>query len=113
MPLATLTLLSMLSGAPALPARYLALGDSYTIGESVAAAERWPNQLVAMLREQGANLGNAPVSAKTNRRGKAVLRFRGPACVGAVALLVESVSRSGADFDRSVGRLTNYVIPLP
>ena len=56
---------------------------------------------------------NAPVSAKTNRRGKAVLRFRGPACVGAVALLVESVSRSGADFDRSVGRLTNYVIPLP
>jgi len=29
-----------------LPAcRYLALGDSYTIGESVSAEERWPNQL--------------------------------------------------------------------
>lgn len=27
--------------------KYLALGDSYTIGESVAEAERWPNQLVA------------------------------------------------------------------
>lgn len=25
--------------------KYLALGDSYTIGESVAEAERWPNQL--------------------------------------------------------------------
>jgi lysophospholipase L1-like esterase len=25
--------------------RYLALGDSYTIGESVAEADRWPNQL--------------------------------------------------------------------
>lgn len=25
--------------------RYLALGDSYTIGESVSPAERWPNQL--------------------------------------------------------------------
>ena len=65
MPLATLTLLSMLSGAPALPARYLALGDSYTIGESVAAAERWPNQLVAMLREQGANLARPEIVART------------------------------------------------
>ena len=27
--------------------RYVALGDSYTIGTSVAAAERWPNQLAA------------------------------------------------------------------
>jgi len=36
------------SGAePAL--RYVALGDSYTIGTSVAAAERWPDQLVAAL----------------------------------------------------------------
>ena len=65
MPLATVTLLSMLSGAPALPARYLALGDSYTIGESVAAAERWPNQLVAMLREQGANLARPEIVART------------------------------------------------
>lgn len=29
--------------------RYLALGDSYTIGESVAPLERWPNQLQAEL----------------------------------------------------------------
>ena len=29
--------------------RYVALGDSYTIGTSVEAAERWPNQLVAWL----------------------------------------------------------------
>lgn len=32
--------------------RYLALGDSYTIGESVAENERWPNQLAAMLSEK-------------------------------------------------------------
>jgi lysophospholipase L1-like esterase len=33
-----------------LPAfRYLALGDSYTIGESVSAEERWPNQLAKQL----------------------------------------------------------------
>ena len=29
--------------------RYVALGDSYTIGTSVARAERWPDQLVAAL----------------------------------------------------------------
>jgi len=33
--------------------RYLALGDSYTIGESVAEHERWPVQLVRMLSEHG------------------------------------------------------------
>ena len=30
------------------PLRYIALGDSYTIGTSVGEQERWPNQLVAL-----------------------------------------------------------------
>jgi len=30
--------------------RFLALGDSYTIGESVTEAERWPNQLAERLK---------------------------------------------------------------
>lgn len=29
--------------------RYLALGDSYTIGESVPESERWPNQLAGLM----------------------------------------------------------------
>lgn len=39
--------------------RFVALGDSYTIGTSVAEAERWPNQLAARLPrlELIANLG--------------------------------------------------------
>ena len=39
--------------------RYVALGDSYTIGTSVAAEERWPNQLVARVPglDLVANLG--------------------------------------------------------
>ena len=39
--------------------RYVALGDSYTIGTSVPEAERWPNQLVQRLPqlELVANLG--------------------------------------------------------
>lgn len=36
--------------------RYLALGDSYTIGESVAEAERFPNQLAGMLANEGATV---------------------------------------------------------
>jgi lysophospholipase L1-like esterase len=39
--------------------RYVALGDSYTIGTSVTEAERWPNQLAARIGdlELVANLG--------------------------------------------------------
>lgn len=41
------------------PLRYVALGDSYTIGTSVSEDERWPNQLVAVepRLELVANLG--------------------------------------------------------
>lgn len=42
------------------PRRYLALGDSYTIGESVAAAERFPMQLAAEL-----HTGEPEIIAKT------------------------------------------------
>jgi lysophospholipase L1-like esterase len=47
------------------PLRYLALGDSYTIGESVPEAERWPVQLVAALREQGVNIAEPEIIART------------------------------------------------
>jgi lysophospholipase L1-like esterase len=33
--------------------RFLALGDSYTIGERVAARNRWPNQLAKLLESEG------------------------------------------------------------
>lgn len=36
--------------------RYVALGDSYTIGEGVEPEERWPNQLVAYLLETGVDI---------------------------------------------------------
>jgi lysophospholipase L1-like esterase len=36
--------------------RYLPLGDSYTIGQSVSTKQRWPNQLVATLDTQGSKL---------------------------------------------------------
>ena len=44
---------------------YLALGDSYTIGESVETSERWPVQLVQKLREQGVPMEDPEIIAKT------------------------------------------------
>ena len=44
---------------------YLALGDSYTIGELVAIDERWPEQLVARLREKKHSLDNPQIIATT------------------------------------------------
>ncbi len=43
---------------------YLALGDSYTIGESVPAAGRWTHQLAAALRDAGVPLRD-PVTIAT------------------------------------------------
>jgi len=45
--------------------RYLALGDSYTIGESVAAPERWPVQLTARLRARGLPIDDPLLIATT------------------------------------------------
>lgn len=42
------------------PKSYLALGDSYTIGQSVAENERFPAQTVSLLKQQGVNM-NEPV----------------------------------------------------
>jgi len=45
--------------------RYLALGDSYTIGQSVAERERWPVQLVARLRQRGVEMADPEIVAQT------------------------------------------------
>ena len=45
--------------------RYLALGDSYTIGESVASRERFPEQLVRALRGRGVEMPGPLVIART------------------------------------------------
>jgi hypothetical protein len=45
--------------------RFLALGDSYTIGEGVAAAERWPVQLAARLRGRAVDVADPEIVATT------------------------------------------------
>jgi lysophospholipase L1-like esterase len=48
--------------------RYLALGDSYTKGEGVPAAERWPVQLAAKLRAAGLDVADPQIIAETGWR---------------------------------------------
>ncbi len=62
----TLTMLTSLSSnASAAELSYLALGDSYTIGEGVAEYERWPVVLAHALREDGVGLTAPHIIAKT------------------------------------------------
>ena len=44
---------------------FLALGDSYTIGESVPPADRWPMQLANQIRSGGIDLGDPLIIART------------------------------------------------
>ena len=44
---------------------YLALGDSYTIGESVPANENFPNQTVTLLCKKGYNFLSPEIIAIT------------------------------------------------
>jgi lysophospholipase L1-like esterase len=45
--------------------RYLSLGDSYTIGESIAPEERWSMILSDMLRKNGVDLSDPEIIAQT------------------------------------------------
>ena len=45
--------------------RYLALGDSYTIGEGVTDEERWPSRLVGLLAPRGLQVGPPHYVAQT------------------------------------------------
>jgi lysophospholipase L1-like esterase len=50
------------------PISFLALGDSYTIGESVPETDRWPVQLAAALRQHGRAVSNPRIIATTGWR---------------------------------------------
>jgi lysophospholipase L1-like esterase len=50
------------------PIHFLALGDSYTIGESVAEAQRWPEQLTKALNNNGYRVDKPQIVAVTGWR---------------------------------------------
>jgi lysophospholipase L1-like esterase len=49
----------------AMTASYLALGDSYTIGEGVDVGGRWPDQLAEALRKAGIAIADPEIIART------------------------------------------------
>lgn len=58
-------LLHSQSGTIAAELRYLALGDSYTIGEGVPESGRWPVQLAQALRADGIPMADPKIIAQT------------------------------------------------
>jgi probable HAF family extracellular repeat protein len=54
---------------------------------------------------------NRVVATKTNGDGVASFRYRGPACVGTVAFLVDGAEMDGLVFDKTVGILTRSAVP--
>jgi lysophospholipase L1-like esterase len=61
----TLTGLVAAWAAGAVSPPYLALGDSYTIGQGVAPADRWPAQLAALLGRHGIPFAPPEIVART------------------------------------------------
>jgi lysophospholipase L1-like esterase len=65
-----LTLLALFAGCATrsrtdMKLRFLALGDSYTIGEGVNGEGRWPAQLARALRDGGMSIAEPQIIAKT------------------------------------------------
>ena len=50
---------------PTITIKYLALGDSYTIGQGVEENERWPNQLSEQLESNGIDVQKTQIIAQT------------------------------------------------
>lgn len=72
--------------------KFLALGDSYTIGESVPESERWPVQLAKALRAQGQKTDDPRIIAttgwRTDQLKKAILDANLSNDWGMVSLLI-------------------------
>jgi lysophospholipase L1-like esterase len=100
--------------------RFLALGDSYTIGEGVAPEKRWPSQLVRILGARGSTVEEPDIIAQTGwtsdelERGISARDPRGPYSL--VTLLIgvndQYRGRQLAGFRLELGRLAARAVAL-
>lgn len=59
------SIITLDSNARAYKLNFLALGDSYTIGEGVTDENRWSVQLAGLMRNDSVDIGNPDIIAKT------------------------------------------------
>ena len=117
-----LTIFSMQIKGQALPknstVRLLALGDSYTIGESVAELQRWPVQLVDVLTKAGYRTRPPDIVAVTGWRtddlNKALRARKLPHNYDLVSLLIgvnnQYQGRSISEYEREFEELLQIAI---
>src|SRR5436190_17056848 len=78
--------------AKSVSTKFLALGDSYTIGESVEEKDRWPEQLSAALNVQGKKVERPRIIGvtgwRTDQLKKAIEEARLTNDYGLVSLLI-------------------------
>jgi lysophospholipase L1-like esterase len=109
--------------SPALAARWLALGDSYTAGEGVAPEAGWPGRLAALLRSGGVALEAPQLVATTGWTTDDLLAGMESARVwpvrerfGLVSLLIgvndQYRGRAFADFSRGYAECFERAIAL-
>ena len=82
--------------------RYLALGDSYTIGQGVSEASRWPNQLTAQLVLNGIDVEETKIIAQTGWRVNQLLSAieqENPEGFNLVSLLIGVNNQFGSQFN--------------
>lgn len=100
--------------------KFLALGDSYTIGESVPEAERWPEQLAAELRNRGVKIEKPRIIAvtgwRTDQLKKAILDAQLKNEYGMVSLLIgvnnQYQGRTSASYAPEFEELLNMALML-
>ena len=100
--------------------RFLALGDSYTIGESVDPSERWPVQLARLLREQKIEIADPEIIATTGwttdelSRGMDAANPRGPYALVSLLIGVNNQfrGRSVEEFREQFAALLTRAISL-
>lgn len=112
----------MLAGSATLPRprTFLALGDSYTVGQSVSAEERWPERLVSLLAERGVALAAPRVIARTGWTtadlGRALAAERPAGPFDLVTLMIgvndEFQGRGLESYERGFGALLTQAVGL-
>src|SRR5262245_25650455 len=99
---------------------YLALGDSYTIGEGVTAGERWPMQLAARLQQAGISVADPQIIARTGwttgelKAGIEAVQPRGPFALVTLLIGVNNQYRgySRQDYEEDFAKLLALAIAV-